>query len=740
MLKRFHIFLPLILCLAGCKAVSEPVDMVNPYIGNISHLLVPTYPTVHRPNGMLRLYPAREDYTSDTMDGLPLAVTSHRGKSAFSIYPHSEGLCPETLRKYAYGAEKITPYSWEVDLEDASCRVKYSPSERAGLYEVEFSPESEGNSLVFSVKDGSLRKEGNCVEGFQRLQNDTRIFIHAEFSPSPLQFDFLEEGDIRVGFGLSENVTVKYGISFIDESQARENMEKEVSGKTYRELCREGRREWNRALSKIEVEGGSDEEKTVFYTALYRTYERMININEAGRYWSPYDRRVHSSVRPFYTDDWIWDSYRAAHPLRVLLERGKEADMLSSLVEMASQSGDGWMPTFPEIDGDSHRMNGNHAVAAFLDALRKGVEGFDADSAYVFCRNALLSKSLLPWTKTAPTELDEFYFRNGYFPALREGEAETCAAVNPSERRQAVAVTLAHAYDCWCAGQLALETGHGSDAELFEKYSLNYRNLFNPRTRFFHPKASDGEFITPFDYRFSGGQGARDYYDENNAWTYRWDLQHNIPDLISLMGGEDAFAEALDSTFREPLGMPKFEFYSCLPDQTGNVGQFTMANEPSLHIPYLYDCCSRAWMTQKRVRTLLREWFRDDLMGVPGDEDGGGMSAFVVFSMMGFYPLTPGVPEYALGSPVFSEIRVHLENGRTFTVKAPGNSQENIYIQSASLDGKSLRRPFISHSDILGGGELLLRMGPHPCRECFPATEQTLTVQTPYDQTSSNQE
>ncbi|MDT8402931.1 MAG: GH92 family glycosyl hydrolase, partial [Bacteroidales bacterium] len=191
------------------------------------------------------------------------------------------------------------------------------------------------------------------------------------------------------------------------------------------------------------------------------------------------------------------------------------------------------------------------------------------------------------------------------------------------------------------------------------------------------PKDAQGNFIQPFDYRFSGGQGARGYYDENNGWTYRWDVQHNIPDLISLMGGKEAFVNNLDATFREPLGRSKFEFYAQLPDQTGNVGQFSMANEPSLHIPYLYNYAGQPWKTQKMIHKLVNDWFRNDLMGIPGDEDGGGMSAFVVFSMMGFYPVTPGMPEYAIGSPFFEETTIRLENGNSFVVRAKNFSQDN---------------------------------------------------------------
>ncbi len=205
-----------------------------------------------------------------------------------------------------------------------------------------------------------------------------------------------------------------------------------------------------------------------------------------------------------------------------------------------------------------------------------------------------------------------------------------------------MAVTLGTAYDQWCLAQIAKELGKTDDYEYFLEKSYNYRNLYNAETAFFHPKDKQGNFIEPFDYKFSGGMGAREYYGENNAWIYRWDVQHNVADLIHLMGGREKFVQHLDQTFREPLGRSKYAFYAQLPDHTGNVGQFSMANEPSLHIPYLYNYAGEPWKTQKRMRNLVTEWFRNDLMGVPGDEDGGGMSAFVVFSQLGFYPVHTG--------------------------------------------------------------------------------------------------
>ena len=238
--------------------------------------------------------------------------------------------------------------------------------------------------------------------------------------------------------------------------------------------------------------------------------------------------------------------------------------------------------------------------------------------------------------------------------------------------------------------------------------------MFHPQTLFFHPKDADGNFIEPFDYVFSGGLGARDYYDENNAWTYNWQVQHNVADLIQLFGGAEPFVRKLDQLFDEGLHRSKWQYYAVLPDATGNVGQFVMGNEPSFHIPYLYCYAGQPWKTQKRIRMLLESWFRNDLMGICGDEDGGGMSAFCVFSSLGIYPVVPGLPYYVIGSPLFERSQLCLEGGKTFTIVARNVSHENKYIQSARLNGKPYNKVWISHQDVVSGGKLELVMGPRP--------------------------
>ena len=383
---------------------------------------------------------------------------------------------------------------------------------------------------------------------------------------------------------------------------------------------------------------------------------------------------------------------------------------------MAEQNGSYWMPTFPEITEDTRRMNSNHGAAMVADALWKGLK-VDGKRGFEYSRRAIEEKTLAPWSDGQAGWIDNFYKEHGYIPALREGEEETDPNVHGFEKRQPIAVTLGTAYDEWCLSRIAEFQGDTENQQKYLRLSYNYRNVWNPETKFFHPKDKDGEFLPNFDYRFGGGIGARDAYDENNGWTYRWDVQHNFADLANLMGGRKEMEKNLDRTFAEPMGRGKREFYEQLPDQTGNIGQFTMANEPSLHIPYVYNYAGAPWKTQKRIRQCLKTWFRNDLMGIPGDEDGGGLTSFVVFSSIGFYPVTPGFPVYNIGSPVFSDVKVKLANGKVFRIVAKNCSEENKYIQSAKLNGKEWNKPWISHEDVMNGATLELVMGNHPNKE-----------------------
>ena len=733
-MKITHLTLSVaIACTLGACGVQQdmpdkaPIDYVDPYIGNISHLLVPTFPTIQLPNSMLRVYPERADYTSELLNGLPIIVTNHRERSAFNLSPY-QGDSLRPVMAYTYDNERLTPYSYSVELDDNRIKAEYALSHQSAQYRITFEPDKPAYVIVNS-RNGAIRVGHNFICGQQQLSNNTNIYLYIEPQEEAIEAGVVENGVIDVSKDLAEGtnvcaawrfaegtstVNLRYGISFISEEQAEKNLRREQKEYNLENLVQTGRDIWNETLGRIRVEGGTEDEKIVFYSSFYRTFERPVCMSEDGRYFSAFDGQVHNdNGTPFYTDDWIWDTYRAAHPLRVLIDRQKEEDIIDSYLRMAEQMGNLWMPTFPETTGDTRRMNSNHAVATVADALAKGLH-VDTVKAYEACRRGMEEKTLAPWSGNPAGWIDAFYHDHGYIPALRQDEQETDPNVHPFEKRQPVAVTLGTSYDQWCLSRIATALGKTEEAAHYLQCSYNYRNLFNPTTSFFHPKDKDGRWIEPFDYRFPGGMGAREYYGENNGWVYRWDVPHNIADLINLMGGNEAFIANLDQMFREPLGRSKYEFYAQLPDHTGNVGQFSMANEPSLHVPYLYNYAGQPWKTQKRIRQMLRTWFRNDLMGIPGDEDGGGMTSFVVFSSLGFYPVTPGFPAYNIGSPLFTRAQITLSNGKVFEIEAQGASDENKYIQSATMNGKEWNKPWFSHDDLKEGGKLVLVMGNHP--------------------------
>jgi predicted alpha-1,2-mannosidase len=322
---------------------------------------------------------------------------------------------------------------------------------------------------------------------------------------------------------------------------------------------------------------------------------------------------------------------------------------------------------------------------------------------------------MLPSRNGPKGALEDFYNEKGYYPALHPGEAETDTTVlkKPGQKRSAVAITLAHSYDAWALSELAKELGKSDIAARFAPKAQNYKNLWNAESQFFLPKDAKGNWIE-IDPKMGGGRSGLDYYNENNGWMYIWNVQHDIEGLIGLFGGEKNFTRKLDQLFLERLDRGKSSFLRIFPDQTGLIGVFGMGNQVAFFVPYLYNYTSSPWKTQKMTRLLLDTWFKDNIFGVPGDEDGESMSSFVVFSAMGFFPVKPGIPMYTITSPVFSKVTIDLHNGKTFTLIANGSSRTNKYIQSATLNGKILETPWFSHEDLINGGKIVLEMGEKP--------------------------
>jgi predicted alpha-1,2-mannosidase len=696
----------IILILFAHRAIAQ-VEYVDPTIGNVGILLEPTRPAVYLPNSMVRMYPIRSDAFDDRIRSFPLTISSHRIDELFGIMPGGDG------RPAPYDQEKTTPYYYSTRFDESLIRTEFSPTERCGYFRFTF-PHGDVSVVLSNRRTGILQVQNGGVVSGEESFNNMKAFVYGEFS-APVTFKAETKGDqsrVAVSAGGANVIEFRYGISFISIEQAKKNLRREIPEWGFDRIKEAAKARWNKTLGRIVVEGGTEAQRRVFYTALYRCFERMINITEDGRYYSGFDHQVHEDARPFYVDNWLWDTYRALEPLQTLLNPDVEADKIQSYVRMYQQSG--VMPTFALVSGNYACMNGNHSAPWFADAWFKGVRNFDLPIAYEGVRKRALEITLLPWRLGPKGPLDGFYAAHGYMPALRPGEKETDPQVHPFEKRQPVAVTLENSFDDWNIAQLARVLKKSDDEKLFLGRASNYKNLFRAEKGLMWPKDAEGNWIEPMDPKFDGGMGGRDYYDENNAYTYTWDVMHDIAGLTALMGGSSKTEANLDQLFREPLGRSKYAFQAKFPDSTSMAGQFSMGNEPSLAIPYIYNRLGAPWKTQKRIRMLLESFFTDTVQGIPGDEDGGGLSAFVVFSMLGFYPVTPGVPVYDVGSPVFDKATIHLKNGKDFVILARQNSHENKYVQGIRLNGRPLDQVWFRHADIADGGTLELTMSDVP--------------------------
>jgi predicted alpha-1,2-mannosidase len=723
------------------KSATEPVDYVRPNIGGIGQLLTATIPYVQYPYGMARLAPIttpgiKDRYLADKIYGFPAgpatlmvstATADTRAKSYASDFDHD--------------FETTTPYYYAVNLDTWNTKAELTAGEKSAYYRFTF-PSASHAHVVLSLRDHSeIAVVGDrVVEGSERIHGnsantsgtsgETRQYFYAEFSRPVTNWQTWKEGMFShdkkqsgdgIGFvtdmatNQGEQVEVRVGISYISAEQAKRNLEEDAKGSSFDRMKETAREKWSQAMDGIRTIGGTEKERTIFYTALWRSMGRMTDITEDDRYFSGYDHAVHEAQgHHFYVDDGLWDTYRSLHPLQLLLDPERQQDMVRSYLRMYQQGG--WLPSFPSVAGEQAVMIGHHAAALIADMYEKGYRDFDVNLAYEAMRKNATEATMLPWRRGPLTSLDKVYFEKGFFPALAYGEKESVPEVT-EERRQAVSVTLENAYDAWCVAQLAKALGKTEDAAYFTKLAHNYENVFNPEIGFMAPRSEDGKWVDHFDPKLGGGQGGRDYFTEVNSWLYTFHVQHDVAGLVRLMGGREAFAKRLDELFVEQYGTSKYAYLGQFPDSTGLVGLYAQGNEPSFHIPYLYDFVGQPWKTQKHVRQLLDVWYGDGPQGIPGDDDGGETSSWYVLSALGFYPVCPGSPVYEIGSPIFTKSTVRLGNGKEFTVVADGASAQNKYIQSARLNGKTLNRPWFRHSEIVNGGVLELEMGDKPNRQ-----------------------
>ncbi|QGG54743.1 GH92 family glycosyl hydrolase [Paenibacillus sp. FSL W8-1187] len=695
-------------------------ELVRPHIGGVGHLLTSTSPVSSLPHGMMKLAPITtpgmpDRYLADHIYGFPVghgwlmpACAAEAGQAA------------ELRSLYDHELETARPHRYEALLEDEGIAVQLAVTAQAAIYRFVYPP---GSSRVLSLgaPDGIAAEAAATEEAAVGGKlGGAPLFAALRFSERPLSVEPWSGAGkrgllLRFGPAADGVLEVRVGLSQIDAEQARRNREREVAALTLEQAAAAAEAAWNDALGRISVRGGTAAQQSAYYTALYRSLLNMSDVTEEGRYYSGCDDAVHELPDDaFYIRDQMWDAYRCHHPLQLLLDPQRKEAMIRSYLRMYQQCG--WLPQFPYPQGDLPIMTGNHAAAMIWDAYAKGLRGFDAELAYEAMRKNAMEVTMLPWVHGPLTELDRVYLEQGFFPALRPGEAETVPEVDGFERRQAVAVTLEHAYDDWCVAQMAQALGKEEDYRHFLERGQNYRHLYRPDIGFMAPRAADGSWIEPFDPKFGGGLGGRDYFSECNAWIYSFHVQHDIEGLIGLMGGPEAFEQRLDQLFQEPYDGAKYRFLGLFPDSTGLIGQYCQGNEPAFHIPYLYNYTRSPWKTQRRLRQIMDLWYHDHPLGLCGDEDNGALSSWYAFSAIGLYPICPGKPFYEIGSPLFEEIDIALPGGGTFRIAARGASARRKYIQSAMLNGEPLHVPRIAHDALAAGGELVLEMGERPNR------------------------
>lgn len=716
----------------------EPVDYVDPNIGGIGQLLNATRPAVQFPYGMVQLYPVTTPGVTDR----DLADKIFGFPAGPAELMASVGQIGATSDQYAsdfdHDFEVSTPYHYGTDLLTWGIKAECTATPEAAYYRFTF-PASQHSHLTLSLKKNSRLSviQNNVVAGSARVDGpigntsksgqETRAYFYAEFSSPFGSWQTVSDGVVgqeaesqgnhlrfvaNAETTSSQQIEVRVGISYISVDQAYRNLEREIQRWDFDGVKARGRAEWNQVLGAIRIEGGNERQRTFFYTSLYRSLGRMSDITEDGRYFSGYDHIVHNADgHDFYVDDGLWDTFRSLHPLQLLLDAHRQEDMVRSYLRMYEQSG--WLPSFPSVAGEQAVIIGHHAAEFILDTYEKGYRNFDVEQAYEAMRKNATDATMIPWSRGPLTGIDQVYFNKGFFPALAWGEKETIPQVG-WERRQAVSVTIENSYDDWAVAQLAGSLGKHDDEAYFLKLAKNYQNVFNPAIDFMAPRSADGLWVGHFDPKLGGGLGGRDYFAEVDAWLYSFGVQHDVAGLIKLFRGRASFNAKLEQLFVEQYSTSKYQFLSQFPDATGLIGLDAQGNEPSFHIPYLYDFSGQPWKTQRRVRQIMDVWYGDGPLGIPGDDDGGETSSWYVLNAIGFYPVCPGSPAYEIGSPLFSKTVLRMGNGDVFTIIAKNVSAQRKYIRSASLNGNPLDRPWFWHADIANGGTLVLEMDDHP--------------------------
>jgi predicted alpha-1,2-mannosidase len=758
----------------------EPADYVNPFIG--THGSGHTFPGAALPFGMVQLSPDNGEigdkhyyYGHNTIIGFSHTHLSGTGTMTLAKYANillmptvgTRQLDPGTERepdsgyrsRFSHDRESAAPGYYRVFLDDYGIDAELTAATRAGMHRYTF-PETEQGHILIDVTRSPLHGHRGPahieVIGDNAIAGSTTViekegdipftwYFYAEFSrPFDAFGTFLEgvpaEGRRtavgRAGVGAyldyntraGEQVIVRVGISHTGVKGALNNLRSEMHDWDFDGVKILARDTWNVALSRIEVVGSTRINREKLYTALYHSLLFPRTFSDVdGNWYSHFTGRVHADPGfTYYVDFSLWDTYRAVHPLFTILEPERQNHMIRSMLTMYRQGGRLPLQTTYR-NFYSSAMIGDHGSTVIIDSYLKGIRDYDVETAY----EAMLRNAFEPGKEDKSSrEGLEDYVQMGYVPCDRV--------------RESVSVTLENAFVDWGLGQVAKDLAHGGDHQLLLQRSQGYRNLYDGVTGFFRPRMADGSWLPEcmegqqpqivtdgynhyYDCwdRWWIGVSPNRHYTESNAWQYLWYVQHDVPGLIGLMGGKEAFVDRLDELFTVSSSHSG-PFYEAV---RGSIGQYVHGNQPSHHVAYLYNYGGAPWKTQERVRQIMDVYYGNGPRGLIGPDDMGQMSAWYVFSAIGFYPVAPGTSEYQIGSPVFEQAVIDLGDyyeNRTFTVTAKNNSGDNRYIQSAALNGVVLTRPWITHEEITGGGELVFEMGPGPNKNWGVSAEKMI--------------
>jgi predicted alpha-1,2-mannosidase len=506
-------------------------------------------------------------------------------------------------------------------------------------------------------------------------------------------------------------VGCKVASSFISPEQALQNLQHEVGNADFDTIRHRAEERWNEALGRARVEGGSEEQRRTFYSCLYRCIlfpHKFYEVNGQGKqvYFSPYDGKVHEGV--LYTDSGFWDTFRAAQPLYNLLFPEVNAEILQGLLNASDQSG--WLPAWAS-PGHRDIMVGNNSFSLLADGWVKGVRSFDAGKAVdAMIHDANTNGPI----STIGRNGAKYYHSIGYVP-YSPVKGETSFG-------EATAKTLEFAYDDFCAAKLALAAGRKADAEVFARKAMNWTNVFDAKIGFVRGRKADGSWVEPFYPNEWGGP-----FTEGCSWHWTWCVFHDIPGLVKLMGGDEAFIAKLDGVFTAPNDVRTGTYGGMIHEMTemvaADMGQYAHGNQPIQHMIYLYDYAGQPWKAQSRARWAMGKLYAPTPDGYCGDEDNGQTSAWYVFSALGFYPVCPGDAHYIIGSPLFDQATITIAKGKTFKITAEDNGPLRPYIHGATLNGESFNKTFLSHDEILAGGEIVFKMTSAPDKKWGSAPE-----------------